>query len=169
MKKKLDKSVVVKSLDATKTDDEVPSAKCVFDELEGKIPNSYGSTNKDKILETDEEGNVVLVEKSDYVNLDVGSDLNTLIAYGTYRTTTKRVDRIANIPVQVAGMLTVRLTGSIVYQTYNSIDNKMYTRTSEDTGATWSDWKDVSEGGDEPFKGTHDEWDALTDEQKSKI
>ena len=108
------------------------------------------------------------IDGSAYVNLDVGSDLNTLVTHGRYRTTTKRVDRIANLPVQVAGMLTVRLTGSVIYQTYNSIDNKMYTRTSEDAGENWSDWKDVSEGGDEPFKGTHDEWDALTDEQKAQ-
>ena len=108
------------------------------------------------------------IDGSAYVNLDIGSDFNTLVTHGRYRTTTKRVDRIENLPVQVAGMLTVRLTGSVIYQTYNSIDNKMYTRTSEDAGENWSDWKDVSEGGDEPFKGTHDEWDALTDEQKAQ-
>lgn len=108
------------------------------------------------------------IDGSAYVNLDVGSDLNTLVTHGRYRTTTKRIDRIENLPVQVAGMLTVRLTGSVIYQTYNSIDNKMYTRTSEDAGENWSDWKDVSEGGDEPFKGTHDEWDALTDSEKAQ-
>ena len=107
-----------------------------------------------------------IIDGSAYVNLDTGSDLNTLVTHGRYRTTTKRIDRIANLPVQVAGMLTVRLTGSVIYQTYNSIDNKMYTRTSEDSGENWSDWKDVSVG-DSSFKGTHDEWDALSDEEKA--
>ncbi len=108
------------------------------------------------------------IDGSSYVNLDVGSDLNTLITHGRYRTTTKRIDRIENVPVQVAGMLTVRLTGSVIYQTYNSIDNKMYTRTSEDAGENWSDWKDVSEGGDEPFIGTKEEWEVLSLEEKAK-
>lgn len=107
------------------------------------------------------------IDGSAYVNLDVGSDLNTLVTHGRYRTTTKRVDRIENVPVQVAGMLTVRLTGSVIYQTYNSIVNKMYTRTSEDAGENWSDWKDVSEGGDEPFIGTKEEWEALSLEEKA--
>lgn len=108
------------------------------------------------------------IDGSAYVNLDVGSDLNTLVTHGRFRTTTKRIDRIENLPVQVAGMLTVRLTGSVIYQTYNSIDNKMYTRTSEDAGENWSDWKDVSEGGDEPFIGTKEEWEALSLEEKAK-
>ena len=56
---KLDKSVVVKSLDSTKTDDEIPSAKCVFDELEGKINSEQGSVNAGKALVINEEGNVV--------------------------------------------------------------------------------------------------------------
>lgn len=56
---KLDKSAVVKSLDSTKTDDEIPSAKCVFDELEGKINSNYGSVNAGKALVINEEGNVV--------------------------------------------------------------------------------------------------------------
>lgn len=56
---KLDKSAVVKSLDSTKTDDEIPSAKCVFDELEGKINSEQGSVNAGKALVINEEGNVV--------------------------------------------------------------------------------------------------------------
>lgn len=56
---KLDKSAVVKSLDSTKTDDEIPSAKCVFDELEGKINSEQGSVNAGKALIINEEGNVV--------------------------------------------------------------------------------------------------------------
>ena len=56
---KLDKSAVVKSLDSTKTDDEIPSAKCVFDELEGKINSDQGSVNAGKALVINEEGNVV--------------------------------------------------------------------------------------------------------------
>ena len=56
---KLDKSAVVKSLDSTKTDDEIPSAKCVFDELEGKINSEQGSMNAGKALVINEEGNVV--------------------------------------------------------------------------------------------------------------
>ena len=56
---KLDKSAVVKSLDSTKTDDEIPSAKCVFDELEGKINSVQGSVNAGKALVINEEGNVV--------------------------------------------------------------------------------------------------------------
>ncbi len=56
---KLDKSAVVKSLDFTKTDDEIPSAKCVFDELEGKINSEQGSVNAGKALVINEEGNVV--------------------------------------------------------------------------------------------------------------
>ena len=56
---KLDKSAVVKSLDSTKTDDEIPSAKCVFDELEGKINSDQGSVNAGKALVINEKGNVV--------------------------------------------------------------------------------------------------------------
>lgn len=56
---KLDKSAVVRSLDSTKTDDEIPSAKCVFDELEGKINSEQGSVNAGKALVINEEGNVV--------------------------------------------------------------------------------------------------------------
>ena len=56
---KLDKSAVVKSLDSTKTDAEIPSAKCVFDELEGKINSEQGSVNAGKALVINEEGNVV--------------------------------------------------------------------------------------------------------------
>lgn len=56
---KLDKSAVVKSLDSTKTDDEIPSAKCVFDELEGKINSDQGRVNAGKALVINEEGNVV--------------------------------------------------------------------------------------------------------------
>ena len=56
---KLGKSAVVKSLDSTKTDDEIPSAKCVFDELEGKINSEQGSVNAGKALVINEEGNVV--------------------------------------------------------------------------------------------------------------
>lgn len=56
---KLDKSAVVKSLDSTKTDDEIPSAKCVFDELEGKINSEQGSVNAGKALVINEEGKVV--------------------------------------------------------------------------------------------------------------
>lgn len=56
---KLDKSAVVKSLDSTKTDDEIPSAKCVYAELEGKINSEQGSINAGKALVINEEGNVV--------------------------------------------------------------------------------------------------------------
>ena len=56
---KIDKSAVVKSLDSMKTDDEIPSAKCVFDELEGKINSEQGSVNAGKALVINEEGNVV--------------------------------------------------------------------------------------------------------------
>lgn len=56
---KLDKSAVVKSLDSMKTDDEIPSAKCVFDELEGKINSEQGSVNAGKALVINEEGKVV--------------------------------------------------------------------------------------------------------------
>ena len=56
---KIDKSAVVKSLDSTKTDDEIPSAKCVFDELKGKINSEQGSVNAGKALVINEEGNVV--------------------------------------------------------------------------------------------------------------
>lgn len=56
---KIDKSAVVKSLDSTKTDGEIPSAKCVFDELEGKINSEQGSVNAGKTLVINEEGNVV--------------------------------------------------------------------------------------------------------------
>lgn len=56
---KLDKAAVVKSLDSMKTDDEIPSAKCVFDELEGKINSEQGSVNAGKALVINEEGNVV--------------------------------------------------------------------------------------------------------------
>lgn len=56
---KLDKSAVVKSLDSTKTDAEIPSAKCVFAELEGKINSNQGSVNAGKALVINEEGNVV--------------------------------------------------------------------------------------------------------------
>ena len=59
LESKLDKSAVVKSLDSTKTDDEIPSAKCVFDELEGKINSEQGSVNAGKALVINEEGNVV--------------------------------------------------------------------------------------------------------------
>lgn len=155
------------------------SAEYIWEQTEVQKPGLPDPEEKDKVLvSTENEETSELewsqvdkgtIDGSAYVNLDVGSDLNTLITHGRFRTTTKRVDRIANLPVQVAGMLTVRLTGSVIYQTYNSIDNKMYTRTSEDTGATWSDWKDVSVGGDEPFKGTEEEWDALSDDEKAKF
>lgn len=56
---KLDKSAVVRSLDSTKTDDEIPSAKCIYDELEGKINSEQGSVNAGKALVINEEGNVV--------------------------------------------------------------------------------------------------------------
>lgn len=79
-----------------------------------------------------------------YINLDVGTDLNTLVDYGTYRTTTKRIDRIDNVPVQVAGMLEIRTTGGIIYQTYKTIDDEMYIRSSEDTGVTWADWQELA-------------------------
>lgn len=59
LESKLDKAAVVKSLDSTKTDDEIPSAKCVFDELEGKINSEQGSVNAGKALVINEEGNVV--------------------------------------------------------------------------------------------------------------
>lgn len=79
-------------------------------------------------------------EIAEYTNLDIGSDLNILVKYGTYRVTTKRVDRIDNVPVQTAGMLEVRVTGSIIYQTYRTIKNDVYIRSSEDVGASWTDW-----------------------------
>ena len=59
LESKLDKAAVVKSLDSTKTDDEIPSAKCIFDELEGKINSEQGSVNAGKALVINEEGNVV--------------------------------------------------------------------------------------------------------------
>lgn len=120
------KNNVVAAFSETISDEKVPSEKLVKDSLDTKV---------DAAIVTG------------YINLDVGADLNTLVEYGTYRTTTKRVDRIENIPVQIAGMLEVRLTGSIIYQTYKTIGDDVYIRSSEDAGVTWSDWKNLS-GGD---------------------
>lgn len=102
--------------------------------------STYSSKKVEEELDKKADAEIV----TGYVNLDVGADFNTLIGYGTYRTTTKRVDRIDNLPIKVAGMLEVRATGGIIYQTYKTIDDEMYIRSSEDTGVTWADWKKVA-------------------------
>lgn len=114
---------IVTEFGETPSDEKVPSEKLVKD-----------------ILDTKADSAIV----TGHTNLDTGSDLNTLVDYGTYRTTTKRIDRIDNVPVQVAGMLEVRLTGGVIYHTYKTIDDEMYIRSSEDTGATWADWKKIA-------------------------
>ena len=91
---KLDKSAVVKSLDSTKTDDEIPSAKCVFDELEGKINSDQGSVNAGKALVINEEGNVVPgdvapanVFKSEDFSVDGANEVSLLPARRVYHGT----------------------------------------------------------------------------------
>lgn len=91
---KLDKSAVVKSLDSTKTDDEIPSAKCVFDELEGKINSEQGSVNAGKALVINEEGNVVPgdvapanVFKSEDFSVDGANEVSLLPARRVYHGT----------------------------------------------------------------------------------
>ena len=91
---KLDKSAVVKSLDSTKTDDEIPSAKCVFDELEGKINSEQGSVNAGKALVINEEGNVVPgdvapanVFKSEDFSVDGANEVSLLPARRVYNGT----------------------------------------------------------------------------------
>ena len=91
---KLDKSAVVKSLDSTKTDDEIPSAKCVFDELEGKINSEQGSMNAGKALVINEEGNVVPgdvapanVFKSEDFSVDGANEVSLLPARRVYNGT----------------------------------------------------------------------------------
>lgn len=132
----------------TPSDEKIPSEKLVKDTLDTKADSTI---------------------VTGHTNLDVGSDFNTLVEYGTYRTTTKRVDRIDNLPIKVAGMLEVRLTGGVIYQTYKTIDDEMYIRSSEDTGATWADWKKLSTGADglEIVDKTQAEYDALSEAEKN--
>lgn len=133
-------------IEITKSDDSKKSLQAMYDDGElGGGESLPLPEQADMILVTyeNEDGdlNWKQAEISEYTNLDIGSDLNTLVKYGTYRVTTKRVDRIDNVPVQTAGMLEVRVTGSIIYQTYRTIDNDAYIRSSEDVGASWTNWE----------------------------
>ena len=99
---KLDKSAVVKSLDSTKTDDEIPSAKCVFDELEGKINSEQGSVNAGKALVINEEGNVVpgnaapanTFNAEDF-SVDAGNEVSLLPARRVYNGTRAAWDSLS--------------------------------------------------------------------------
>lgn len=91
---KLDKAAVVKSLDSTKTDGEIPSAKCVFDELEGKINSDQGSVNAGKALVINEEGNVVPGDvapantfNAEDFSVDAGNEVSLLPARRVYNGT----------------------------------------------------------------------------------
>ena len=53
---KLDKISIVKKLDATRTDEQIPSAKCTFDELSNKIDKEYGTSHKGEVLVVGEDG-----------------------------------------------------------------------------------------------------------------
>lgn len=122
-----------------------PTSKALYDAVQ--------TINEEIDLKVDSE--IVM----GYTNLDTGADLNTLIEYGTYRTTTKRIERIENVPVRIAGMLEVRLTGSIIYQTYKSVEDDVYIRSSEDAGVTWSDWKKLSTIDDDSI-GENSTWSS---------
>lgn len=78
--KKVDKTSITKTLDATKTDEQVPSAKAVFDELENKIDKEYGTSHKGEVLVVGEDGKVTAKAFDVIDDSDTESTTTTLSA-----------------------------------------------------------------------------------------
>lgn len=86
-----------------------------------------------------------------FIELEDNTDLNTITAYGTYRSvSSEHTSTMTNVPLSVGGGFTMYVSGytstlgnkeyrrqEIIY-TYNT-----YIRNTTDAGQTWTDWKVV--------------------------
>lgn len=116
----------------------------------GKYDTSIGGDLQVRGKKFDIDSNVRKMR--DYIELEDGTDLNTIINNGTYRSVaTAHTATMQNVPSQVTGgftMYVVSYTSTTNNNSYrrqeliNSVNT--YVRTTSNGGSTWSNWREIS-------------------------